>query len=297
MRRRKFRASDVAILFGILLLICSVIGIYAEPVLSAYMESPASPQDDGSQGKTVLQVVKAPTILPTIAPFTPVPSLTPFQAEQPTMPALPVVPETAVVPAAGVPATRAGGVAVPQATPTTDTSYLVPVNPQPTATALPPARTYAPTRLVIPSIGLDAPVVAAAYQLVDIQDSIYQQWEPPPEYAAGWQFTSAPLGVPGNTVLIGHHNIFGEVFGKLIDLNPGDTIRVYSGGNEFVYVVANKMILDEKGESMSVRLNNARWLSASQDERLTLVSCWPLYTNTHRIIIVARPVSKIIQNP
>ena len=38
------------------------------------------------------------------------------------------------------------------------------------------------------------------------------------------------------------------------------------------------------------RLQNARWIAATADERLTLVTCWPNTTNSHRLIIVAEPV-------
>jgi len=37
-------------------------------------------------------------------------------------------------------------------------------------------------------------------------------------------------------------------------------------------------------------LQNARWIMASSDERLTLVTCWPAYSNTHRLILVAKPI-------
>ena len=37
-------------------------------------------------------------------------------------------------------------------------------------------------------------------------------------------------------------------------------------------------------------MENAAWIMPSEDERLTLVTCWPYTSNTHRLIIVARPV-------
>ena len=93
-----------------------------------------------------------------------------------------------------------------------------------------------------------------------------------------------------NRVLDGHHNEFGEVFKRLVDLKPGDLIEVYSKGLVFHYQVANKLILPERDVDISVRLENARWISPSQDERLTLITCWPYTNNTHRLIIVASPI-------
>jgi sortase A len=40
---------------------------------------------------------------------------------------------------------------------------------------------------------------------------------------------------------------------------------------------------------LEIRMANAEWLGGTDDERLTLVTCWPQKSNTHRLIIVARP--------
>lgn len=148
-----------------------------------------------------------------------------------------------------------------------------------------------PLRLVIPDINLDAPILTATPELVNIDGVNFQQWLSPDEYAVGWHESSAKLGEAGNTVLNGHHNIYGEVFRHLIDLNQSDMIMVYSNQYLFTYKVTNKMILPEKYESMDVRVNNAQWILPSVDERLTLITCWPYESNTHRLIIVARPLS------
>jgi LPXTG-site transpeptidase (sortase) family protein len=149
----------------------------------------------------------------------------------------------------------------------------------------------APLRLVIPNINLDAPILSATPELVNIGGVNFQQWLSPDEYAVGWHDSSAKLGEAGNTVLNGHHNIYGEVFRRLIDLNQNDVIMVYSEKHLFTYQVTNKMILPEKYESLDVRVNNAQWILPSEDERLTLITCWPYESNTHRLIIVARLLS------
>lgn len=147
-----------------------------------------------------------------------------------------------------------------------------------------------PDRLVIPSIFLDTTVISVHYKDVDFGGTIYHQWRVPAEFAAGWQDESALLGVAGNTVLNGHHNAFGEVFKDLVELKVGDEILVYAGMQEFRYRVAAKMLLPERGQPLEIRQENARWLAASEDERLTLVTCWPADSNTHRVIIVAFPI-------
>ena len=52
------------------------------------------------------------------------------------------------------------------------------------------------------------------------------------------------------------------------------------------------MILPEKFEQLDVRMKNAQWILPSVDERLTLISCWPYESNTHRLIVVARPLGQ-----
>jgi LPXTG-site transpeptidase (sortase) family protein len=148
-----------------------------------------------------------------------------------------------------------------------------------------------PERLIIDKIKLDAPVELAKSMSVTIDGEEVTQFLVPEEFAAGWDEGSAPLGVPGNTVLSGHHNAFGEVFKRLVDLEVGDTFTVLSGAKQFNYIIANKMILPEKNEPLSVRLENSRWIMPSTDERVTLVTCWPATSNTHRLIIVAVPLS------
>lgn len=146
-----------------------------------------------------------------------------------------------------------------------------------------------PTRILIPAIKLDAPVVISDFNFTDVDGETFGQWQAPAQFAAGWHPDSALLGMIGNTVINGHHNADGEVFGHLVDLQQGDIVYVYSGDRQFSYIIANRMILAERFMDAETRLSNARWLAKSDDERLTLVTCWPKTSNTHRLILVARP--------
>jgi LPXTG-site transpeptidase (sortase) family protein len=154
-----------------------------------------------------------------------------------------------------------------------------------------------PDRLVIPSINLDAPIVPVGYQELTYGGKVIDLWLAPQQYAAGWQVTSALLGDPGNTVLNGHHNAFGMVFKDLYKLKTGDALSVFSGAMEFRYQVVSNMLLPERYESLSSRLENAQWIEPTSDERITLVTCWPEDSNTHRVVIVARPMNNPDQSP
>jgi sortase A len=150
---------------------------------------------------------------------------------------------------------------------------------------------WIPDRIVIPAIKLNAPIRQATLKEIEFQGKTFNQWVAPSTFAAGQITTSAALGADGNTVLIGHHNVYGEVFGHLVDLHVGDQITVYSGDQKFLYEITQKLILRELGEPLEVRLKNAQWIDPTQDERLTLVTCWPQDSNTHRLIIVAMRLS------
>jgi len=179
---------------------------------------------------------------------------------------------------------------------------VIPLTPEPTAAnngadlgeeeVYEPGFTGIPDRIVIKSIELDAPVQPAESKDVRIGSTHYQQWLAPDKLMVGWHTDSVPLGTEGNTVLNGHHNVYGEVFKRLVDLKSGDLIQVYSGVHRFDYRVTNSIILPERFASMNERLDNARWLAPSLDTRLTLITCWPYESNTHRLIVVAQPVAK-----
>ena len=146
--------------------------------------------------------------------------------------------------------------------------------------------------LSIPALGVDAPVIAVSLiaQLGGGRRP-YHQWSVPDTYAVGWHESSAPPGQTGNTVLNGHNNIHGAVFGNLVDLTLGEQIILYEADHEYIYQVVHREFLPEQGESLRTRLWNARWIAPSDDQRLTIVTCWPNTSNSHRLVVVAQPLS------
>ncbi len=165
--------------------------------------------------------------------------------------------------------------------PTPDPGPLVPV---------PPAL---PTRLIIPAISVDAPIVPIAAQLVRVGGASLASPGVPGFYAAGWYENSAPLGVAGNTVLNGHNTGNGEVFRDLYTLERGDEIVVYSGDVPYAYPVSDVLVLREAGQSLEVRRGNARYIEPADDERLTRVTCHPDGSLRYRLIVIAWPVVSI----
>lgn len=150
-----------------------------------------------------------------------------------------------------------------------------------------------PVRIIIPKINVDAAVHRIGLQTLFEDGRRYFQWAVPSGYAAGWHETSTTLGQPGNTVLNGHNNIYGEVFRDLVELEFGDTIILYdNAGQTYTYEIQQQEVLAESDQPISVRIENARWVEATEDERVTLVSCWPYASNANRVIVIAKPVTQ-----
>jgi sortase A len=153
------------------------------------------------------------------------------------------------------------------------------------------AKRVLPSRLVIPSIKVDTPVVELGWKTSKTASgSIFSEWDVA-EYAAGWHKNSSVPGETGNVVMSGHNNILGSVFRQLDQLKRGDTLEVFAGGTEYSYAVDEVLILPEKHASDEQRQANVKYIQETTDDRLTLVSCWPRDDNTHRIVVIAKPVT------
>ena len=147
-----------------------------------------------------------------------------------------------------------------------------------------------PERLVIPKLGVDAPVSRVRLVPREEDGRKYSQWQVPKSNEVGWHETSAPLGQPGNTVINGHNNIYGAVFRDLIDLEIGEEIILYDSNGSHVYQVTHQELMPENGQPLNLRLDNARWILPTSDERITIVTCWPYTTNSHRLVVIAKPI-------
>lgn len=151
------------------------------------------------------------------------------------------------------------------------------------------AKRILPSRLTIPAIKVDTPVVELGWTTNKTAGgAIFSEWDVA-EYAAGWHKNSSVPGEHGNVVMSGHNNILGSVFRELDQLKRGDEIDVFAGGTEYTYTVEEVLILPEKYASAKQRAANVQYIEETPDDRLTLVSCWPRDDNTHRIVVIAHP--------
>lgn len=143
------------------------------------------------------------------------------------------------------------------------TRYRDMVKPVPPV-VIPTPSPGSPTRIVIPKIGVDAPVVEG------------DGWEEL-KRGVGHHIGSANPGERGNMVLSGHNDIFGEVFRDLDKLDLGDEIIVYAGEEPYRYIVKAKKIVEPTDVSV---------MAPTTTPIVTLITCYPYRIDTHRLIIV-----------
>jgi len=186
-------------------------------------------------------------------------------------------------------------VAAPSATATAAQPVIqataVPPTPTPSPTPIPvePAQNP-PTEIIIPSIGLDTTVQETGWSVSELNGQPVSKWDVL-DFAAGWHSNSALPGHGSNIVLSGHHNIKGEVFRYVVDLERGDLITLRADGRDYDYIVTDHFIVPERDVSEEQRRHNAQWIMPTTDERLTLVTCWPYTDNSHRVIVIAKPAN------
>ncbi len=252
-----------------------------------------------------MESLAAPTALPrevqaataTATPEPPTPSATPLPTDTPAPTATPS-PSSTPSPTATpthTPTPVPTDTPTPEPSPTPTDPPPTPVPVEPAAVpppedlgAAPPPADRPPTRITAPSIGLDVPVVVMGYRIIEIGGIRGTDWQVPLD-AAGFHQGSCYPGHVGNMVISGHSSTGGEVFRHLDSLAIGDRVTVYVGDVAYHYRIAERHIVREQGASLEERRQNGRWIGRTEDERLTLITCWPYPTVSHRLILVARP--------
>jgi LPXTG-site transpeptidase (sortase) family protein len=155
------------------------------------------------------------------------------------------------------------------------------------------------TRVVIPKIAIDSKVVTVGWE-IKVQKGIqYAVWQVA-EYAVGHHLGSANPGDGSNIVLAGHVGGYGKIFKDLIKLTVGDQITLYSAGQQYLYIVTDKMLVTEEGVSPEKQAENANYIAPTETEVMTLITCWPPTGKdrfTERVIVRAVPFKSNDQGP
>lgn len=149
-----------------------------------------------------------------------------------------------------------------------------------------------PTRLQIEVIDLDAPVVEMGWRAAESEGGeAFSVWEIPVN-EAGWHLNSARPGEGSNIVISGHNDSTGgHVFGDLDNVEEGDEISVWIDDDTiFAYQIADTQIVRAFNASQDELEYLAAVIRPTDREQLTLITCWPSWTNTHRLIVIAHPL-------
>jgi sortase A len=157
-----------------------------------------------------------------------------------------------------------GGSSPPAITDDVPEAYRNLVRPMPSM-QLPTPSPQQPTRIVIPSIGVDAVVVRG------------DSWEDLKK-GAGHHTGSVNPGERGNMIISAHNDVFGEIFRRLEDLELGDKVTVYTRSQSFEYQVKAKRVVEPSDVTV---------MGPASRPVLTLITCYPYLIDTHRLIAIA----------
>ncbi|MHB8507758.1 MAG: sortase [Candidatus Dormibacteria bacterium] len=156
--------------------------------------------------------------------------------------------------------------------PSLDPSPSPSINPA--ALALPQTGTGVPVGwLTVPSIGIHE--VAIYDRGLDAGRNMLIA----PGYAITHYSFSSPLGGPSNTVLYGHDDIEGGVFGKIKQLQDGAVLSLRTPDSTiYTYHVNSNRLVTPATVSI---------LNPTAAPTLTLFSCWPLWIDNQRVVVTA----------
>jgi LPXTG-site transpeptidase (sortase) family protein len=143
-----------------------------------------------------------------------------------------------------------------------------------------------PSRLRIPSIGVDADVAAVGLLRngsMDVPDNLW---------TTAWLSISARPGQPGASVIAGHRGIgTPAVFSHLENVRPGERIFVSdTAGGELVYEVTAVVSVDLSASSQ------LDVFGPTATQQLVLITCFGMYSNStrtydHRLVVTSRLMS------
>jgi sortase (surface protein transpeptidase) len=141
-------------------------------------------------------------------------------------------------------------------------------------------------RIRIPSLAIDLPIVPVSWHLAQIEGRWLGVWDTVPG-VAGYHRGTAGFGESGNCVLSAHSRQ-GDGFYGLWDVTVGNHIEIIGlDGSQSVYIVESVHHVAETGASLAERKANAAQLNHVERIQLTLITCWPDWAYTHRIIVTA----------
>jgi sortase A len=128
------------------------------------------------------------------------------------------------------------------------------------------------------------------YSTTQVAGETVARWDTRPN-AASFHNTSALPGHPGNTVINGHRDIYGAVFFELDKVKVGDKIVLFVGEEAYPHKVTETLKVRYVRASPAKLALHHLLMGGMPEERLTLVTCTPIGLATHRLYVIAHPLS------
>jgi sortase (surface protein transpeptidase) len=147
--------------------------------------------------------------------------------------------------------------------------------------------------LSIPDIAMEVAVSPMMWRVVEANGVRTTAWVLP-ESGAGWHPNSAGAGADGNVVISGHQLLGDAPFAPIAlgDVEVGQTILLTNAnGDVFTYEVTEVTEpLPISNDPTAEQAIAQQYASQTQSATLTLISGWPDFSTTHRVIVVAELV-------
>lgn len=146
-------------------------------------------------------------------------------------------------------------------------------------------------RIIIPDIDLNVPLLQSSF--TKHISEITKEDMDKDLYKGVVQYPTTPnAGQDGNMLVFGHtsyeawkHNPYATVFSKLPKLQEGQTMQVIQNGKLYDYKVITKKIVKPSQV-------NAEYLNYTKGNYLTLLGCYPIGSDTNRIMVIGELVEK-----
>lgn len=180
---------------------------------------------------------------------------------QPSLAPTPII-SAVVLPSGHTPPNAAGGA---QPNDAEIPEHLRPVVQSLANVPIPTASPQQATRIQIPAIGVDAPIVQG------------DGWEQLKK-GVGQHIGSADPGDTGNVVLSAHNDVFGEIFRELDKLKEGDEVILFTNTRQYIYKITGTQVVEP---------TRVEVMASTVDPFVTLISCYPYLVNNQRIVVSA----------
>lgn len=134
--------------------------------------------------------------------------------------------------------------------------------------------------LIIEKINISAPII------INVDGNNQLEYDKSLENGVAHLKGSSLPGKPGNPFIFGHSSYYAwkpgnykEIFKDLYDLEAPDQIIISSNLSRYIYeVVDKKIVMPDEVEVASQNYT---------EKKLTLMTCWPIGTDSKRLVIIA----------